>query len=57
MEIVKICNLCKKTAIQIRNDDGKIENTSNIFIDQWGYERNFCKDCMKKKGNKQTWKQ
>lgn len=56
MEIVKVCNLCRKTAIQIRNDDGKIENTSNIFIDRWGYERNFCKDCMKKKGNKQTWK-
>lgn len=25
----------------------KTVNLPNRFIDKWGYERNFCKDCMK----------
>ena len=56
MKVVKICNMCRKTAIQIKNDDGKTVSTNEIYIDQWGCERNFCKDCMNKKGNRQTWK-
>ena len=56
MKIIKRCGICNKTAIQIRNDAGKVENTSDIYIDKWGYTRNFCKECMKKKGNKQSWK-
>lgn len=56
MKVVKVCNMCRKTAIQIKNDDGKTVSTNEIYIDQWGCERNFCKDCMNKKGNRQTWK-
>lgn len=50
------CGMCKKTVIKKRNAEGKLVNTDAIFIDKWGFERNFCKDCMNKKGENQKWK-
>lgn len=50
------CGMCHKTVIRERDENGKLVNTDEIFIDHWGYDRNFCKDCMKKKGNRQRWK-
>lgn len=47
------CIKCGKTIAitkQIEGEDGFkyiTENKDCRFIDKWGYERNFCKDCMK----------
>jgi len=53
MHAKRKCNTCGKIiAITYRIDkedcfEYKTENTSDRFIDKWGNERNFCKDCMK----------
>ena len=50
----KKCNKCKKVIAYIyRIDDTEnsykfiSENTSDRYIDKWGYERNYCKNCIK----------
>jgi fatty acid-binding protein DegV len=54
--IHRVCGMCHKTVIQIKDANGKIQSTTDIYVDNWGYERNFCKECMRKKGNNQRWK-
>ena len=55
MHAKRKCNTCGKIiAITYRIDkedyfEYKTENTSDRFIDKWGNERNFCKDCMNRK--------
>lgn len=56
MQPFKRCGMCHKTVIQVKDNEGKVQNTEDIFIDKWGGERYFCKECMKRKGNRQMWK-
>lgn len=32
----RVCGMCRKTVIQIRDVNGKIQNTADIYIDAWG---------------------
>lgn len=48
-----VCNVCGEVIAKVRQieiDTGFDyikENMPNRYIDRWGYERNFCKKCMK----------
>lgn len=46
MRVLKRCLKCDKPIIII-NDNGNTERTNDIYIDKWGYERYYCKDCMR----------
>lgn len=51
-----VCGMCKKVVIREQDDNGKWTNTRDIFVDKWGNDRNFCKECLNRKGNNQRWK-
>lgn len=47
------CNKCGKIISIVKKIDTIVgykyekENLSCRFIDKWGFERNFCKDCVR----------